>query len=171
MKWTTFWLITAVFCLCIVPVQAQESVSLSVSAYRLDEQTRKGIADSVFTLYGADGKALAFVQQCGVWRRGGAETALTTDSSGRLVLCGLSAGHYQLVQEDAPGLYRTLPAPLQLTLDDSGTLLVEGRPCREVALLHRSGRQVLTKAALGLCSALPATARLLFLWCRKQNES
>ncbi len=171
MKWTKIWLIAAVFCLCIVPAQAQESASLSVSAYRLDDQTRQGVADAVFTLYGADGKALDFSQQCGVWRRGGAKTTLTTDSGGRLVLCGLESGHYWLVQEDAPKLYRTLKAPLQLSLDDSGALFVEGRPCGEVALLHQSGKPVIAKAALAVCSALPAAVRLLFLRYRKQDGS
>ncbi len=167
MKRMTYIFLLAVLWLTLTPVQAQ-GASLSVSAYRLEEQSRLGVESAVFTLYGADGAALGFTQQCGVWRCGGAVTALPTDSDGRLVLCGLPSGEYQLVQNDAPQLYRRLKAPVKLSLDDGGALRVEGRACQEVAILHRSGSAMVTAAVLGLCSVLPAVVRLILLWGKKR---
>ena len=168
MKRATFWLMAALLCLCLFPAQAQAQ-TLSVMAYRLDKHTRLGVEDAVFTLCGADGAPIPFTQQCGVWRCGGAVTALPTDHNGRLTLCGLESGEYQLVQRHAPQLYRRLKAPVKLTLDDGGALRVAGHTCPEVAILHRSGRQTAAIAVLALCSLLPFAARLGWLWYKNKS--
>ena len=168
MKKATFWLMAALLCLCLFPAQAQAQ-TLSVTAYRLDKHTRLGVEDAVFTLCGADGAPIPFTQQCGVWRCGGAVTALPTDSDGRLTLCGLESGAYQLVQQDAPNLYRKLRQPIELSIDGGGALRVAGHTCPEVAILHRSGRQTAAIAVLALCSLLPFAARLGWLWYKNKS--
>ena len=88
---------------------------------------------------------------------------LVTDETGRLVFRDLEDGSYELRQTEAPGLYRPLRQPLSVELSSDGTLTVEGHRTDEVSVLHRSGRSVLTVAAVLALSLLPMVLRLLWL--------
>ena len=88
---------------------------------------------------------------------------LVTDETGHLVFRDLEEGSYELRQTEAPGMYRPLAQPLSVELSADGTLTVEGHPTDEVSVLHRSGRSVLTVAAVVVLSLLPMVLRLLWL--------
>ena len=103
-------------------------------------------------------------------------TVITTDATGRFRLEGLKAGTYYLKEIKAPDGYNLLKKPVEITIDETGSVLVGNETADEVLVENKTGAPLPSTGGVGTGifygtgAALMAGAGLVFLIGKKRRK-
>ena len=103
-------------------------------------------------------------------------TVITTDATGRFRLEGLKAGTYYLKEIKAPDGYNLLKKPVEITIDETGSVLVGNETADEVLVENKTGALLPSTGGVGTGifygtgAALMAGAGLVFLIGKKRRK-
>lgn len=103
-------------------------------------------------------------------------TVITTDATGRFRLEGLKAGTYYLKEIKAPDGYNLLKKPVEITIDETGSVLVGNEAADEVLVENKTGALLPSTGGVGTGIfygtgvALMVGAGLVFLIGKKRRK-